>query len=49
MRIWDDEIVKELYFRLSPKERAGLEVVVRALRETYPKIDIYKSILGGGV
>ncbi|WP_447042931.1 HNH endonuclease [Vreelandella sp. H-I2] len=48
MRIWDDEIVKELYFRLSSKERAGLEVVVRALREAYPKIDVYQSILGGG-
>ncbi|NYT73572.1 HNH endonuclease [Halomonas sp. QX-2] len=48
MKIWDDEVVRELYFRLSGKEVEGLEVAVRTLREMYPKIDIYKSVLGNG-
>lgn len=48
MKIWDDEIVKRLYFRLSSNEIKGLELAVRSLRKSYPKIDIYESILGGG-
>lgn len=48
MNIWNDEVVKRLYYRLSSKERKGLEQAIQVLREVYPKIDIYVSILGGG-
>lgn len=48
MKIWDDEVVKELLCKLSDHEVNGLELAVKALREKYPKIDIYYSVLGNG-
>lgn len=48
MSIWDDEIVKRMYDRLSNAERSGLELAITLLRQVYPSIDIYESILGNG-
>lgn len=48
MTIWDDDVVQRLYARLAIHERNGLELIIKRLRKTYPKIDIYESILAGG-
>ena len=48
MNIKNDLVAKRIYFKLSEKEWTGLQVAIDIIRDVFPKIDLYQSILRDG-